>query len=101
MDDSPIPRCNFNFFAMLICVFLAFVIAMQINVSTYGNIDDTNCFSFTSAFEYEDIGITGYIGIIDVPICCCAFFALKMQKRKTEIKAIDPPSCRYAKILNC
>ena len=102
VDDSPIPRCNFKFFAIIICLLLAIFIASELNISTYANIDDENCFGFTSAYETEDMGITNYIGSIVVPICCCAFFALKKRKKKNDMKIISPPSCRqYSKILNC
>ncbi len=102
MDDSPIPRCNFKSFVVIICFLLAIIIALELNISTYANIDDENCFGFTSVYETEDIGITNYIGSIVVPICCCAFFALKNRKRKSDTKIISPPSCKqYSKILNC
>ena len=101
MDDSPIPRCNFRFLAVVLCFCLAFVISLQLNVSTYANIDDGNCFSYTSAYETVDIGITGCIGLIIVPIFRCAFFALK-NRRRAEIVIVSPPSCKqYARILNC
>ncbi len=102
MDDSPIPRCNFKYFAIVLCFLLAVTIALQLNVSTYANINDGNCFSFTSEYETENIGITVCIGLTIVPICRCAFFALKKRSRKLETKIISPPSCKqYAKILNC
>ena len=101
MDDSPIPRCNFKYFAVILCFALVLIMALELNVSTYANIDDENCFGFTSVYETDDIGITNRIGII-VPICCCAFFALRQRKKKSDTKIISPPSChQYSKILNC
>ncbi len=101
MDESPIPRCNLRRSAIFVCFILAVIIAMQINISTYGNIDDKNCLSFTTVSECENIGIIYKLRIIDIPICCCAFFALK-QRKKVDTKIISPPSChQYSKILNC
>ena len=102
MDDSPIPRCDFKYFAIILCFALVLIMALELNVSTYANIDNENCFGFTPVYENEDIGITCCIGAFVVPICCCAFFALKKRHRKCETKVISPPSCKqYAKILNC
>ena len=102
MDDSPIPRCNFKYVLMTFCLVLASIMLIQVNSVTYGNNDENAYLGFTSLYEYEceDIGITSYIGIL-VPICCCAFFALKKHKR-SDTPSVSPPPCRqYAKVLNC
>lgn len=101
MDASPVPRCTYKSFLLAVCLVLAIVIFAQVNVSTYGYIMDSNCLNFTSAFEFEDVGIMNKGGLILLPICSCAFFALKLRKKRAETKIISPPSCRYAKILNC
>ena len=100
MDDSPIPRCNFKYVLMTFCLVLAFAVLIQANIFAHGNTDEDAYLTFTSLYEREDIGITDYIGIT-VPICCCAFFALK-QRRKNECALHAPPPCKhYARILNC
>ncbi len=101
MDASPVPRCNLKSFLVILCLVLAIFMIAEINISTYENIKDSNCLNFTSISEYEDIGIAYKVGIISIPICCCAFFALKLRGKKSNTKYIAPPSCRYAKILNC
>lgn len=101
MDASPVPRCNLNRVLLIVALFLAVAVLFQINVNTYAGIKDSNCLNFTSISDFEDIGITQKSGIFIIPICCCAFFALKRRQKKTEAKTVAPPSCRYAKILNC
>ena len=100
MDDSPIPRCNFKYVLMTFCLALALIMLVQVNILAYGKNDENAYLAFTPLYECEDIGITDYIGIT-IPICCCAFFALKKRKR-SDIPSFSPPACRqYAKILNC
>lgn len=97
MDDSPIPRCNYKSFAVILCFVVALTMAMQAGIDVYTAVD-----SITSVSEYENIGITCYIGAFSVPNCCCAFFALKYRQRNNNIKIVSPPPCsRYSKILNC
>ena len=101
LDDSPIPRCIFRKTILFVCIILAVFIILQINVNTYADIKDTNCFCINTCIDFENIGIAFKDGIVILPLCRYAFFALKKRMRKFEIKIINPPSCRYAKILNC
>ncbi len=79
---------------------LAVFMLIELNVNTFGTARDGKCLSYTSVSDIDYIGIACKLGDTLPPLCCCAFFALKTA-RKTIKEAIDPPSCRYARILNC
>ena len=95
MDDSPIPRCIFTIILIVAC--LLFVVLFA-GIDTYGNLQDSNCLSFTSVSDSEYIGIIYKVGIF-IPLCCCAFFALE-DRIKLVIKK-NLTFFRCEKILNC
>lgn len=95
MDDSPIPRCIFKIILIVACLLFVVILA---GIDTYGNLQDSNCLSFTSVSDSKYIGIMYKVGIL-VPLCCCAFFALENRVKLLVKKT--PSLCRCEKILNC
>jgi len=100
LDDSPIPRCIFKMFFIVACLILAVSLIANASIDTYGNFQDSNCLSFTSVSDFEDLGIIYKVGIILLPLCCYVFFALD-KRNKLVTKKNTPLFYRYGKILNC